>query len=195
MKKLIVSIIILMIGICFTPAIFSQSDATYKGRNVLARKEILKFQSLLNKYRRQNRLDTLKYADNIHLLSDKRIQTIHEKVNNVPYSELAKRQVYYFHTGLYVDVLGFQIDNQDNQENQIANVSENIAYFPYTTAERVNNTIDSISILIMNGWKNSKPHNAILLSDMHDSFTLSAFHFDYGIIVCYLGFYGIRDEK
>jgi uncharacterized protein YkwD len=187
MKRIIVIIMTLIVVTGSVNYLLSQQNAPNEGKNILNSIEINRFKTLLNEYRKQKGLSALKYADQVKTLSEGRLQTIHDKVNGVPYDTLAKYMNEYFHFALYADVLGYQIDNRDKR---IANIAENIAYFPKNSEDYLKNVQDSLSILIMNGWKNSKPHNKVLLSNEHDSFIISAIHFNYGIIVCYLGYYG-----
>jgi uncharacterized protein YkwD len=187
MKRIIFIVMTLIVATGSVNYLLSQQNAPNEGKNILNNVEINRFKTLLNEYRKQKGLIALKYADQVKTLSEGRLQTIHDKVNGVPYDTLAKYMDEYFHFALYADVLGYQIGNRDKR---IDNIAENIAYFPNNSEDYLDNVKDSLSILIMNGWKNSKPHNKVLLSDEHNSFTLSAFNFGYGIIVCYLGFYG-----
>jgi uncharacterized protein YkwD len=187
MKRITFIIMTLIVATGSVTYLLSQQNDPNEGKNILNSVEINRFKTLLNEYRKQKGLIALKYTDQVKTLSEGRLQTIHDKVNGVPYDTLAKYMNEYFHFALYADVLGYQIDNRDKR---IANIAENIAYFPNNSEDYLDNVQDSLSILIMNGWKNSKPHNKVLLSNEHDSFTLSAINFGYGVIVCYLGFYG-----
>ena len=187
MKRIIFIIMTLIVATGSVTYLLSQQNAPNEGKNILNSIEINRFKTLLNEYRKQKGLIALKYADQVKTLSEGRLQTIHNKVNEVPYDTLRKHMNEYFHYALYEDVFGYQIDNRDKQ---LINVSENIAYFPNNSEDYLKNVQDSLSILIMNGWIRSKPHNKVLLSNEHNSFIISAIHFNYGIIVCYLGFYG-----
>lgn len=186
MKRIIFIIMTLIVATGSVNYLLSQQNAPNEGKNILNSIEINRFKTLLNEYRKQKGHSALKYADHIKKLPEVRLQTIHNKVNEVPYDTLRKHMNEYFHYALYEDVFGYKINNRDKR---LVNVSENIAYFPNNSEKYLKNVQDSISILIMNGWKNSKPHNKVLLSNEHDSFTISAIQFNYGIIVCYLGFY------
>ena len=192
MKRIICIMMTLIVATGSVTYLLSQQNAPNEGRNILNSVEINRFKTLLNEYRKQKGLSALKYADHVKTLPEVRLHTIHNKVNGVPYDTLVKYMNEYFHYALYEDVFGYLINNRDKQ---LINVSENIAYFPNNSEDYLKNVQDSISILIMNGWIKSKPHNKVLLSNEHNSFIICGIHFNYGIIVCYLGFYGIRNEK
>ncbi len=187
MKRITFIIMTLIVVTGSVNYLLSQQNAPNEGKNILNSIEINRFKTLLNEYRKQKGLSPLKYADHVKTLPEVRLQTIHNKVNGVPYDTLVKYMNEYFHYALYEDVFGYLINNRDKQ---LINVSENIAYFPNNSEDYLKNVQDSISILIMNGWIKSKPHHKVLLSNEHNSFIISAIHFNYGIIVCYLGYYG-----
>jgi len=142
------------------------------------------FDSLLNQERYKRKLSRMNYVDQAKKLTEMRVQTIFDTISKISYHEIKRNSRDILHSGLYVDFLGFALE--DTTGMYMRNQSENCALlFDKTNIEEQ----------CFKGWMNSKDHRRILLSSEQDSYTMSILKSPYGIIVSFIAFIDQRENQ